>query len=159
MRMDRARSGRRLAWPLVAVSVVVALGLFAFFSADGVAYLTDVPEACVNCHVMQPQYSAWQKSGHAAVAVCNDCHTPADPVGKLATKARSGLAHAFAFATGRYADPIRIAPASVAIARASCERCHGGIAESMGHGGVPREERDCLDCHASTGHADSRSTF
>ena len=65
----------------------------------------------------------------------------------------------FAFTTGRLSDPIRIAPASVAIAQASCGRCHAEIADSMGHGGVPREERDCLDCHVGTGHSDSGSTF
>ncbi len=155
MASERTDTGRGIAWTVVAgVGAIAGLGLFVFFQADGASYLTDAPEACVNCHVMQPQYAAWQKSSHSAAAVCNDCHTPAPLVGKLATKARSGLAHAFAFTTGRFPDTIRIKPASASIAQANCRRCHVAIAESMGHGGASREERDCLFCHAGVGHDD-----
>lgn len=151
----KGHTGRGPSWAAVAAAaVVVGLGLFTFVHADGASYLTDAPEACVNCHVMRPQYAAWQKSSHGAVAVCNDCHTPAPLAAKLATKASSGLAHAFAFTTGRFPDTIRIKPASVGIAQANCRRCHAEIADSMAHGGAPREERDCLFCHAAVGHAD-----
>lgn len=150
------RIGRSLVLSFV---VAVALALVAFFAFDGASYWTDAPEACLQCHVMQPQHASWQASSHAVAAVCNDCHTPADAFGKTMTKARSGLAHAWAWSTGRYADPIRIAPASAAIALEACQRCHAMQVESMGHGGVPREERDCLACHWDAGHADSRSTF
>jgi cytochrome c nitrite reductase small subunit len=148
--------GRRIA---LSIGLVTALALFAFFVADGASYLADAPEACLHCHVMEPQHASWQASSHAIVAVCNDCHTPRDSLDKAMTKARSGLAHAWAWSTGRYPDPIRIAPASAAIALDACRRCHGAQVESMGHGGVAREGRDCLDCHWSAGHADSRSTF
>ncbi len=155
-RPGRPRVGRRL---LVSLALGAALALGAFLALDGASYWSDAPEACLKCHVMAPQHASWQASPHAFVAVCNDCHTPADPFGKALTKVRSGAAHVFAYSTGRYGEPIRIAPASAAIARAACERCHVPETESMGHGGVPREARDCLECHWSEGHADSRSLF
>ena len=137
---------------VVAATLAVGLGISIVVYTDGIAYLTDAPEACARCHVMQPQYAAWQQGSHAGVAVCNDCHTPASPVARLATKARSGLAHAFAYTTGRYPDTIRIAPRSVAIAQQSCRHCHAEIAESIDHGDATREERECLFCHVGVGH-------
>lgn len=139
---------------VIATGVVVGLGLLVFTAADGPSYWTDAPEACINCHVMQPRYAAWQKGRHATVAVCNDCHTEAGSVGKLLTKGRSGVAHAFAFATGRFSEPIRIRPRSLRVARTNCGRCHVEKAESRGHGGVGPEQRDCLACHPGVGHAD-----
>lgn len=151
----RPRAGDRLRWPvLVGLAVVAGLAIVLFFCAEVPSYLTDAPEACINCHVMQPQYAAWQAGPHSNAAACNDCHTPADPLPKLATKARSGLAHAWAFTTGRFPDVIRIGPHSLAIARASCIVCHASQAESMAHGGVSAEERDCTFCHFEVGHAD-----
>jgi len=151
---DSGRTGGRSAARILVVTLgaLVGAALSLFVYAGGESYLTDAPEACVNCHVMNPQYSAWQTSSHRAVAVCNDCHTPADPVGKLATKARSGLAHVWAFSTGRFPDEIRIGPRSREIAERACARCHAPIAESLGHGGVPPEERACTRCHVGVGH-------
>ena len=63
---------------IVAVVLGVALGLgaYTFAYARGWAYLTDDPQACANCHVMNEQYDGWIKSSHRSVAVCNDCHVP-----------------------------------------------------------------------------------
>lgn len=144
----------RVGW-IVAVSagILLGFGLFTFFYADGASYLTDAPEACVNCHVMRPHFASWQKSSHHAVAVCNDCHTPAGFVGKWSTKATSGLAHAWAFTTGRFPDEIHIHPASLALTERTCAKCHAEIVESMGHGGRPAEDRPCARCHAGVGHS------
>ncbi|MGH7821889.1 MAG: NapC/NirT family cytochrome c, partial [Candidatus Binatia bacterium] len=74
--------GERLRPALQAISLGVAFGAaagiggYTFVYAKGYAYLTDDPGACANCHVMEEQHSAWMKSSHRAVAVCNDCHTP-----------------------------------------------------------------------------------
>ena len=49
---------------------------YTFAYARGWAYMTDDPQACANCHVMNEQYDGWIKSSHRSVAVCNDCHVP-----------------------------------------------------------------------------------
>lgn len=156
---DRPSSARRVGLRIVlTLGLVGALALIAFLAADGASYLTDEPEACTRCHVMQPPHASWLASRHASVVVCNDCHTPADPLGKAMTKARSGLSHAWAYSTGRYRDEIRITPDSTRIVQDACRRCHAEKAESTGHGGVEIEDRHCLECHRRVGHADSRST-
>jgi cytochrome c nitrite reductase small subunit len=146
----RSRSGRLVA---LASGALLGLVLFAFVYADGASYLTDSPEACVNCHVMRPVYASWQKSSHHAVAVCNDCHTPAGLVGKWSTKATSGLAHAWNFTTGRYPDVIRIHARSLALTERTCAKCHAEVVESMGHGGRSADDRPCTLCHAGVGHS------
>jgi nitrite reductase (cytochrome c-552) len=60
----------------IALGLVVGIGAYTFVYARGYSYMTDNADACVNCHIMQDQYSGWVKSSHRAVAVCNDCHTP-----------------------------------------------------------------------------------
>lgn len=150
--------------------VAVGIGLLAgvvLAPPSGVSYLSDDPEACLNCHVMRPQYASWKASAHAefvaapsspdaaaAAAVCNDCHTPAGLFRKASAKATSGLAHTLALATGRYEEPIRIRPESEAVAEGNCVRCHPAQAGSADHGGVSRAERECLECHGDAGHAD-----
>lgn len=59
------------------------VGAYPFTSARGGSYLTNNPDACVNCHVMREQYDGWVKSSHRAVAVCNDCHTPPGHVSRI----------------------------------------------------------------------------
>lgn len=162
---------------LVAVAVatgVVAGLLLALAPPSGVSYLSDDPEACLNCHVMRPQYESWRASAHAeavapaqaselpppatapvaTAAVCNDCHTPAGLFQKAAAKATSGLGHALALATGRFEEPIRIRPDSAALVELNCARCHAAQAGAADHGGVSRAERECLECHGDAGHAD-----
>lgn len=60
----------------IAIGMAVGVGAYTFVYARGYSYMTDNAEACVNCHVMEDQFSGWLKSSHRAVAVCNDCHTP-----------------------------------------------------------------------------------
>jgi cytochrome c nitrite reductase small subunit len=79
----------RWIWLSAAALVGVAFGVggYTFLYARGWSYLTNDPRACANCHVMEEQYAGWLKSSHRSVAVCNDCHTPPDLVGKYLTKA------------------------------------------------------------------------
>jgi cytochrome c nitrite reductase small subunit len=86
----------------VLVGLLIGLGGYTFVYAKGYSYLTNDPGACANCHVMRDHFAAWTRASHRAVAVCNDCHTPPDVVGKYVTKARNGFWHWFYFTTGRY---------------------------------------------------------
>jgi cytochrome c nitrite reductase small subunit len=138
--------------PLVtaaAIGVAVGVGGYTFVYAKGASYLTNDPAACANCHVMGPWYDGWRKSSHHAVAVCNDCHTPADFVGKYMTKSSNGWHHSVAFSSGDFHEPIRARPVNAAIVEENCRRCHGDLAAAVdGHG----EAMPCVRCHDSVGH-------
>lgn len=132
---------------------LAGLGAYTFVYARGYSYLQNDPAACANCHVMQEQLEGWAKSSHRSVAVCNDCHTPHDVIGKYATKMRNGFWHSFYFTSGSFHEPIHILPRDRAITEGACRRCHEEIVQAMGtpvHGGS--EQLSCIRCHSSVGH-------
>lgn len=139
-------------WAGLSLAVGLALGVggYTFVFARGASYMTDDAAACANCHVMDDYYSAWLKSSHHSVAVCNDCHTPAGFLPKYATKTSNGFWHSFAFTTGRFPDPLRIKPHNYAIAEQACHKCHQDMVEALGPFGQERVE--CIRCHAHVGH-------
>src|SRR5262245_316744 len=118
----RSKAGTVLVGSIV--GILLGLGLYTFVYAKGYAYLTNDPAACANCHVMQDFYAAWMKSGHRAVATCNDCHTPHNLIGKYANKAANGFLHSFAFTTGWYPENIQIKPFNHRITESACKTCH-----------------------------------
>ena len=128
------------------------IGLFTFVYARGASYLTDNPQACVNCHVMNPQYDGWVKSSHRMVAVCNDCHTPEGLVPKYASKAFNGFLHAAAFTTGRFPDEIRIKPHMLAITERACLKCHAEIVQAINVSDGRAGQLSCVRCHRNVGH-------
>ena len=81
----------------VGFGMCAGLGIYTFLYANGLSYVSNDPVVCANCHVMQPYYSGWVKNSHHTVAVCNDCHTPHDFIGKYITKASNGFHHSMAF--------------------------------------------------------------
>src|SRR6186997_2528485 len=113
------------------LGVAFGLGTYTFAYARGWSYMTNDPRACANCHVMQEQYDGWIKSSHRAVAVCNDCHTPHDFVGKYWTKFNNGVHHSYAFTTGRFPDNIQIKSRNEAITEHSCRDCHQEIVQAI----------------------------
>ena len=133
----------------VAAGLAVGVGGYTFVYARGASYLTNDPAACANCHVMREQYAGWIKSSHRAVAVCNDCHTPHDLVGKYVTKARNGFWHSFAFTSGWFHEPIAMTARNRAVTEGACRTCHGNVVEAIeSH----RERLACLTCHRPVGH-------
>jgi hypothetical protein len=71
--IERARRERTPPWPLGPILLSVALAgvsAYTFRYAEGFSYLKTDPKACVNCHILRPQYDGWSKSSHRAVAVC-----------------------------------------------------------------------------------------
>ena len=75
------------------LGIPVGVGAFTFVYAKGFSYLSPDPQACVNCHVMNPQYDAWLKSGHRHAATCVECHLPHAGLAKWTTKAEHGFRH------------------------------------------------------------------
>ena len=137
------------------LGAMIGIGAFTFVYARGASYLTNDPAACANCHIMSEHYSAWLKSSHHAVAVCNDCHAPHDLVGKYMTKGRNGFWHSFYFTTGRFPDPLRITPRNHEITEHACRYCHQPITAAIDHGGTERKNGDavqCTQCHRNVGH-------
>ncbi|MCW5980014.1 MAG: cytochrome c nitrite reductase small subunit [Bryobacteraceae bacterium] len=136
----------------VLIGAALGLGLFTFGYARGASYLTDNPEACANCHVMREQHESWMKGSHRAVAVCNDCHTPAGFAPKYATKVRNGFFHSLAFTTGWFPDVIRITGFSREVAEASCDKCHSQIVAGIQNVRAHNEPVACIQCHSRVGH-------
>src|SRR5689334_3724197 len=122
----------------VLAGFVIGIGLYTFVYAKGYSYLTNNPQACANCHVMQTQYDAWIKSSHHSVATCNDCHTPHNIIGKYAVKASNGFFHSFYFTTGKYPDVIQITKFDREVVENACRHCHSAITQAIdpasGHG-------------------------
>ncbi len=143
----------RILATLLALSLggAIGAGMFTFHYGKGTSYLTNDPEACANCHVMGDYLTAWTRSSHRDVAVCNDCHAPHDVVGKLVTKAINGWNHSVAFTTGNYPLHLRITDFNRGVTEAACRDCHASFAEAVD--GAHDEPRGCLTCHAAVGHA------
>lgn len=136
------------------IGVAAGVGAYTFLYAKGWSYLTDNAESCANCHVMQEQFDGWLRSSHRKAAVCNDCHTPANFLGKYGTKARNGFWHSFYFTTGWFEDNIQMRPHSREIAEQACRKCHQEIVEAIEgpHTLKTAGSFSCIRCHRSVGH-------
>jgi cytochrome c nitrite reductase small subunit len=135
---------------LIAVlGILSGLSLFTFNYAQGASYLSDDPNACVNCHVMREQFDGWNRGSHQAAAVCNDCHTPHSFPEKWLVKGINGWNHSWAFTTGNFPNTIRIRPFNARVAEANCIACHETMASNV-HG--PGETLACIACHGNVGH-------
>ena len=142
----------------ILAGICLGLGTFTFHYADGLAYMSNDPKACINCHIMRDEYESWSKSGHRHVAVCNDCHTPHTFIGKYTTKAINGWNHSKAFTMQDFHEPIQITQRNKNILQENCLRCHGDFV----HGAivVPAGGEDkatyCVHCHRTVGHGPTR---
>jgi cytochrome c nitrite reductase small subunit len=134
------------------LGLTLGLGLFTFYYGEGASYLSDNPEACVNCHVMQEHYDSWVNSSHAHATVCNSCHIPDGPIAKWISKADNGFFHSVAFTLRNHPDPIRIKPRNARIVQDNCVGCHTDLVHEM-----LGDRRDgavgCVHCHKDVGHA------
>lgn len=136
----------------VAVGLAIGIGGFTFVYAKGASYLTDDPQACANCHVMEEQFAGWVRSSHRAVAVCNDCHTPKGVLAKYLNKAANGARHSWAFTTGWFHEPIGITAGNRQITESRCRDCHQEVSEAILSGHPKDAGLSCIRCHGSVGH-------
>ncbi len=135
------------------LGILAGAATFTFGYGKGASYLSNKPETCVNCHVMQPYMDSWQKSSHHHVAVCNDCHLPHSFVGKWVTKADNGFFHSLAFTLQNYHDPIQIKPRNARVAQSSCLHCHQETVHALLPATAAGETLSCVHCHQQVGHA------
>ena len=152
---SRVRGSLVLALAIV-VGLLAGVGGYTFLYAEGLSYLSSDPQACVNCHIMQPQYDSWQKASHHAVAVCVDCHLPHDFVGKYYAKAENGWLHSQGFTLQDFHEPIMIKPKNARILQKNCRACHADLVHELVVGvNGPAEEVRCVHCHRAVGHGDT----
>lgn len=152
----KTKTGLKHGLPLfacVALGVFLGIGGYTFQYAEGLSYLSNDPQACRNCHVMQEHYDSWLASSHHAVATCNDCHVPHGFPQKYVVKARNGWHHSKGFTLQNYPQPIRIKHGNLRVLQHNCIACHEiAVSEIAGHGDVDWGEARCTDCHRSVGH-------
>lgn len=141
------------------LGLTAGIGAVVFWQSRAWSYLSDSPSACINCHIMMPQYSTWQHSSHARVASCNDCHVPhTSMAAKYFFKAKDGSRHATLFTLGMEEEVIKITPPSKAVVQDNCLRCHAtlneGVSTSRCTGRLVKkdQERACWDCHREVPH-------
>jgi cytochrome c nitrite reductase small subunit len=132
--------------------LVAGIGGYTFVYAKGASYMTNDPNACANCHIMQDHFDSWINSSHHSVAVCNDCHTPKGLVGKYSTKAWNGMRHSWAFTSGWFHEPIQITQRNHEITELSCRKCHQDITIAIEGPDSGVNETSCVRCHRDVGH-------
>jgi len=146
-----------IVWVIIGVlGIGLGIGSYTFLYAKGLSYLSTDPEACANCHIMQPQYDSWQKSSHHNVAGCVDCHLPHEFVGKYLAKGENGWNHSKAFTLQNFHEPIIMTGKNTRILQDSCVSCHEDAIHEMvlGVNGKPDEVR-CVHCHVTVGHGET----
>lgn len=149
-------------WRLpVIILMGIAVGLIGhiFYISNAVSYLSDNPSACVNCHIMQPEFASWEKGSHGRVTVCNDCHVPQDNfIRKYMFKASDGLRHATMFTFRLEPQVIRIHDAGKNVVQENCIRCHANYLHpvslrAIGANSIYKDmDQYCWDCHKETPH-------
>ncbi len=144
---------------VIALGLAAGVGAYTFRYAEGLSYFSTNPTACVNCHIMQPQYDAWQKASHHAVATCIDCHLPHTFVAKYIAKAENGYRHSKEFTAQTFAEPITLQPRARVILQDNCISCHGALTHGnagavVGADGPAAAALQCVHCHLSVGHGE-----
>ena len=149
---------------IVLLGAIVGLGIYIAKLANVASYLTDDPRACINCHVMTPQYITWNHSSHREVASCNDCHVPHDNVFKqYAFKAKDGIYHATIYTLRSEPEAIVMHEAGREAVQNNCIRCHvDQVTDAKMQSWTithtsDRLERTCWECHRETPHGRVRS--
>lgn len=147
------RNDRLALCAAVGIGVFGGVGAVTFDYGEGLSYFSRDPAACANCHIMQPQYDSWQKSGHHTAATCVDCHLPHDFVGKYLAKADNGYRHSKAFTFQDFHEPIQITEGNHRILQENCMACHQDVVhEVLPYGPDAQKPMDCTHCHRGVGH-------
>jgi cytochrome c nitrite reductase small subunit len=144
---------------LILTGMLIGLGILTLYVGNATSYLSDDPRACMNCHVMAPQYATWERSSHARVTVCNDCHVPQDNLfNKFLFKAMDGTRHSYMFTFRLEPQVIRIHAAGTAVVQENCIRCHSHLNQNVQERLVTLDLRIhgggklCWECHRETPH-------
>ncbi|MCW5943255.1 MAG: cytochrome c nitrite reductase small subunit [Fimbriimonadaceae bacterium] len=152
VRLEFLSPGMRLAC-FGSTGALLGMGAYVASISQAASYLSDDPKACVNCHIMTPEYATWQHSSHARVANCNDCHVPHENlVRKYFFKAKDGARHSFMFTFGLEPQVIEAHPESREVIQANCVRCHSTVIGDVARPIHSASGRSCTDCHREVPH-------
>lgn len=137
----------------IGIGVLVGVGTFTFQYAEGFSYFSKDPAACVNCHIMRPQYDSWQKASHHALATCADCHLPASGIQKWISKADNGYFHSKGFTLQDFKEPIEMRESNRRVLQDNCLRCHQELTHEITIGATSDPDAlRCVHCHRDVGH-------
>jgi cytochrome c nitrite reductase small subunit len=143
---------------IIALGILTGLGAYIFNISNAASYLSNDPKACVNCHVMYPQFATWERGSHGRVATCNDCHVPHDNIfSTYFFKASDGLRHATMFTFRLEPQVIQIKEAGIEAVQNNCIRCHTSVIHPVSLRGIDargihEDGRLCWDCHREVPH-------
>lgn len=147
--------------PLVLVTggVFSGLAILTLHISNATSYLSDDPRACINCHIMNPQYATWQRGSHGRVATCNDCHVPHDNIfRKYYFKAKDGSRHAFMFTFRMEPQVIKMHEPGENVVMENCMRCHDDLLQDtrISEVSAPTARHGdgmlCWECHREVPH-------
>ena len=120
-KVDLSNPVFREALIFVAVATLLNFVIVGTASYRSVAYM-DTPNFCGQaCHVMAPEFAAYQVYPHSHVA-CTDCHIAAGAPGFIAAKL-NGTRQLLHLALGTYPRPI-LQAGKVPAASTTCVHCH-----------------------------------
>jgi nitrate/TMAO reductase-like tetraheme cytochrome c subunit len=145
VRPARRRRGRIILL-VVAAAIVVLVG-GAFVAAE----ITAKSTFCINCHEMDPYYTAWQASTHKS-AQCAQCHVPPGFTHFVATKVYA-LREVWIHVTGQVKAPLAV---TRKIPDTSCLRCHQTpVDRQLGNATFSHQKHTataCIACHVRLVH-------
>jgi len=121
--MDRKTALRRLGW-FFGITTLANILIGTQITYRAVEHM-ETPQFCgSSCHVMAPEYAAYQNSPHAKVE-CVECHVAPGAAGWVSSKA-NGVRQLFETALNNFPRPIPSAIESNRLvpARETCENCH-----------------------------------
>ncbi len=156
---EKSNKWRIPIWLYVMSGLLIGLFAFNVYISKAWSYLSDDPKACVNCHIMAPQYATWNHSSHRERASCNDCHVPHDNVfRKYYFKAKDGARHASMFTLRMEPQVIFIHEEGQKVVQENCIRCHSDLltdsklSTQTSFQAHTKTDRNCWECHRETPH-------
>ena len=146
---------------IVFLGIITGLVFYVLHISNAVSYLSDDSRACINCHIMNPEFITWSSSSHGRDLVCNDCHVPQDNfVRKYYFKAMDGMRHGTMFTFRLEPQVIEIKDAGKRAVQENCIRCHQNNIHPVAVRSITAAmiydkdngERYCWDCHRTVPH-------
>lgn len=114
---------RRRRWPWVLGGLAAIAILFVFFLASiELLHYTESTAFCSLCHVMKPEYTAYEHSPHAR-AECGSCHIGPGALAAVQVKL-ANVRYVWVYPTNSYERPIPSPIHSLRPVEIVCEQCH-----------------------------------